>query len=59
MTVLFHRHTHFRDFETAGHGIFKYIEVYYNRRRRHSANGWKSPAEYESEWYKMPKTAYL
>jgi transposase InsO family protein len=31
--------------------------MYYNRRRRHSANGWKSPAEYETEWHKMPKAA--
>jgi putative transposase len=50
-------HTLFKDQETAGHGLFKYIEVYYNRRRRHSANGWKSPAEYETEWHKMPKAA--
>ena len=27
--------------------IFEYIEVFYNRRRRHSANGYISPYEYE------------
>ena len=27
--------------------LFQYIEMYYNRRRRHSANGWLSPAEFE------------
>jgi transposase InsO family protein len=27
--------------------IFEYIEVFYNRMRRHSALGYKSPAEYE------------
>lgn len=27
--------------------LFKYIEAYYNRRRRHSSNGWLSPAEFE------------
>jgi len=28
-------------------GIFEYIEVFYNRLRRHSANGYVSPAEFE------------
>lgn len=28
--------------------IFEYIEIYYNRVRRHSNNNWLSPAEYES-----------
>jgi transposase InsO family protein len=27
--------------------IFEYIEVFYNRKRRHSANAYKSPADYE------------
>ena len=27
--------------------IFEYIEVYYNRVRRHSANGWVSPVQFE------------
>jgi transposase InsO family protein len=27
--------------------IFEYIEGFYNRRRRHSALGYRSPAEYE------------
>jgi putative transposase len=27
--------------------IFEYIEVFYNRIRRHSSLGYKSPAEYE------------
>ncbi len=27
--------------------LFRYIEVYYNRRRRHSTNGWMSPANFE------------
>jgi len=27
--------------------IFKCIEVFYNRQRRHSTLGFKSPAEYE------------
>ena len=29
--------------------IFEYIEVYYNRKRLHSALGYKSPEEYEKQ----------
>lgn len=29
--------------------IFEYIEVFYNRERRHSTLGNRSPADYESE----------
>ncbi len=28
-------------------GLFNYIEVFYNRKRRHSSNGGLSPAAYE------------
>ena len=28
--------------------LFEYIEVWYNRRRRHSSLGYQSPAEYEA-----------
>ena len=28
--------------------IFEYIEVFFNRIRRHSSLGYKSPAEYET-----------
>ena len=27
--------------------LFEYIEVFYNRQRRHSANGYLSPVNYE------------
>jgi len=36
---------------------FKYIEIYYNQRRKHSANGWKSPAHCEQEWYSLKNVA--
>ena len=31
--------------------VFEYIELFYNRVRRHSAIGYSSPAEYEQEYY--------
>ena len=39
-----------RDFQThteARHAIFKYIEAYYNRKRRHSSINYKSPVDLE------------
>jgi putative transposase len=41
---------HHEDYQTreeAKASIFEYIEVFYNRQRRHSTLGFKSPAEYE------------
>jgi transposase InsO family protein len=35
--------------EEARAAIFEYIEVFYNRQRRHSALGYLSPAEYEQQ----------
>ncbi len=38
------------DFTTradARHAVFEYIEVFYNRQRRHSFNGYRSPVEIE------------
>jgi transposase InsO family protein len=37
----------FRTREEAKLSIFEYVEVFYNRMRRHSSLGYKSPAEYE------------
>lgn len=37
----------FKTREEAKLSIFEYIEIFYNRMRRHSALGYKSPAEYE------------
>ena len=36
--------------EEAKSSIFEYIEVFYNRKRRHSTIGYLSPEEYETEW---------
>ncbi len=38
----------------ARRGIFDYIERFYNPRRRHSALGYLSPAEYERRWRDAP-----
>jgi putative transposase len=35
--------------ESAKTAIFEYLEVFYNRRRLHSALGYKSPADYEED----------
>lgn len=35
----------------ANKALFEYIEIYYNRIRRHSANGWVSPKQYEQQYY--------
>lgn len=32
--------------------LFEYIEIYYNRIRRHSANGWLSPEAFEQKYFK-------
>lgn len=36
--------------EEAYAAVFEYIEMFYNRIRRHSANGYKSPAMYEEQF---------
>lgn len=41
-------HERYQKREQARHSIFEYIEVFYNRKRRHSANGSMSPANFET-----------
>lgn len=38
----------FKSRDEARHAIFKYIELFYNRRRRHSYLNYKAPLEYEN-----------
>ena len=45
-TELVH-HSKFKTREEAKQEIFRYIEIFYNRKRIHSANDYLSPAEYE------------
>ncbi len=55
-TQLIH-HVRYRDKEEAERSLFQYIEVYYNRQRKHSTNGYKPPAQYEQEWWAKRKVA--
>lgn len=55
-TQLVH-HRRFQDAAEAEQALFHYIEVYYNRQRKHSTNGYKSPAHYELEWWGNRKAA--
>ena len=41
----------FKTSEQAYRGLFEYIEVFYNRVRRHSSLGYVSPAQYEERYY--------
>jgi putative transposase len=41
-------HRHYATREDATQDIFEYIEVFYNRKRRHSTLGYDSPAEFET-----------
>jgi len=48
-TGLIH-HRRFQTIVKAEKALFNWIEVYYNRLRKHSTNNQKSPAQYELEW---------
>ncbi len=37
----------------ASRAVFEFIEIWYNRRRRHSALGYRSPAQYEADVLKV------
>ena len=43
----------YKKVEDARAGIFEYIEIFYNRLRRHSAIGYISPHEYEQKFMKL------
>ena len=47
-TELIH-HEDFQTREEAQQAIFEYIEVFYNRQRKHSSNGYQAPLSYELE----------
>jgi len=39
--------SHWASLEAARPDLYEYIEVFYNRKRRHSSNGYLSPVDYE------------
>lgn len=46
-------HVYFENYvtrEQAKQSIFEYVEVFYNRQRRHSTLGYVSPATFENQW---------
>lgn len=48
------------DYETradAKQDVFEYIEMFYNRKRRHSALGYRSPAQHHAAWIAKQKLA--
>jgi len=50
-------HCKFQNVAETEQALFNYIEVYYNRRRKHSTNDYKSPANYELECWNNKKAA--
>lgn len=44
--------TNFKTHQEAKDAIFEYIEVFYNRKRRHSSIGYQSPESFEKEFSK-------
>ena len=49
--------TNYATHAEARQDIFEYIEVWYNRQRKHSAIGYKSPIAYEEQWKESTATA--
>lgn len=44
---------HYQTREQAKQSIFEYVEVFYNRQRRHSTLGYLSPVDFEKQWYQQ------
>jgi transposase InsO family protein len=50
-------HQSYQTHKEAKRDIFYYIEVWYNRKRRHSSLGYLSPEEYEQNWQQLSLVA--
>jgi transposase InsO family protein len=48
----------YRTVEQARSGIFDYIEVFHNRKRRHSAIGYVSPHQYEQQFKQLTVSTF-
>ncbi|HHD79026.1 MAG TPA: IS3 family transposase, partial [Epsilonproteobacteria bacterium] len=55
-TELVH-HENYKTRAQANQSIFEYIEVFYNRKRLHSANDYLSPVEYEAKMLQLEMAA--
>ena len=44
-------HRNYESREEARQDIFEYIEVFYNRQRKHSSIGYQSPIQHEENYY--------
>lgn len=49
---------HYRTIEEARAGIFEYIELFYNRSRRHSAIGYLSPHAFEQQFQQLDMSTF-
>lgn len=49
--------THYATHAEARQDIFEYVEVWYNRQRKHSTIGYMSPVAYEQQWKKSTAKA--
>jgi transposase InsO family protein len=55
-------HTYFEHYDTrekAKQSIFEYVEVFYNRKRRHSTLGYYSPMAFEKKWSQEQEVSFL
>ena len=50
-------HERYETRSAARSSIFEYIEVFYNRQRRHSSLGYLSPIDYEIAMEALPQAA--
>lgn len=50
-------HMKYQNPAEAERSLFWYIEVYYNRMRKHSTNGYVAPALYEQKWLENRRAA--
>lgn len=50
-------HQSYQTYKEAKRDIFYYIEVWYNKKRRHSSLGYLSPEEYEQNWQQLSLVA--